>query len=371
VIGGVTSSSTVSAVHEVYNPATNSWTTAAPLPRGVNQSGATLGPDGNLYIVGGKESFFNNIAPFYNTVYVYSPSTNSWSQDTSLPLMLGETQTVTVGSSLYTIAGTNGDQQSVVYRTDLCTPPVLTVPANQTVAAAAGQCSASVAFAASATNQATLTYTIGSTPITSPYTFPVGTTTVTVTATNSCGTATGTFTVTVQDRQAPTILAAGFITALEANGTRTIEAADVDYGSFDNCGGSVSLSISPRTFTCANLGPNQVTLTVTDNAGNSVSETVTVLIVDNTAPTLRVAGFQTRLENRARGHRLRQLRQLRPGLSEHQPQHLYLRQRGAEPGDCYGAGQLGERGHPDRDRHHPGRWHLLKQHRQPQQLSRR
>jgi N-acetylneuraminic acid mutarotase len=286
--------------HEVYNPATNTWATAAALPMGLNQAGGTLGPDGNIYVVGGKADYLNNNAPFYNTVYVYSPSTNSWSQDTSLPMVLGETQAVTVNGAIYAVAGTNGTQQNVVYRTDLlCQAPVLTLPANQTVAATTGQCSANVAFAASATNQATLRYAIGTTPITSPYTFPVGTTTVTVTATNSCGTATGSFTVTVQDRQAPTILAAGLQAGL-INGTRTLEAADIDYGSYDNCGSIASMSISPRTFTCANVGPNQVTLTVTDNAGNSASQTVTVIVVDNTAPVVLAAGLQVNLINGTR-----------------------------------------------------------------------
>jgi hypothetical protein len=300
VIGGISGGGNNPLTsHLVYNPTTNTWITAAALPQGLNQAGGTLGPEGNIYVVGGKADYYNNTPPFYNVVYVYSPSTNSWSQDTNLPMVLGETQAVTVGSSVYTLAGTNGTQQNVVYRADLCQPPVLTLPSNQTVAATTGQCSASVAFAASATNQATLRYTIGTTPITSPYTFPVGTTTVTVTATNGCGTATGSFTVTVQDRQAPTILAAGLQAAL-INGTRTLEAADIDYGSYDNCGSIASLSISPRTFTCANLGPNQVTLTVTDNAGNSASQTVTVVIVDNTAPVILAAGLQINLINGTR-----------------------------------------------------------------------
>lgn len=183
-----------------------------------------------------------------------------------------------------------------------CAAPVLTPPADQTVVAASGQCSASVAFAATATGSPapTLRYTIGTTPITSPYTFPVGTTSVTVTATNTCGTTMESFTVTVEDRQAPTLRAAGFITAIESNGLRTIEAADVDWGSFDTCSGIASMRISPRTFTCANIGPNQVTLTVTDNAGNSASETVTVILVDNSAPVIVAAGFETTLINGTR-----------------------------------------------------------------------
>jgi hypothetical protein len=183
-----------------------------------------------------------------------------------------------------------------------CQVPVFTqVPASQTVAADAGQCTASVRFQAQASGEPApiITYAVNGTPITSPYTFPVGTTTVTVTATTGCGTATSSFMVTVQDRQAPTIVAAGLQAAL-INGTRTLEAADVDGGSYDNCGSIASMSISPRTFTCANLGPNQVTLTVTDNAGNSASQTVTVIIVDQTAPVVLAAGLQISLVNGTR-----------------------------------------------------------------------
>ena len=128
-----------------------------------------------------------------------------------------------------------------------------------------------------------------------------GTYSVTVTDAAQCSaTTTATVTTSGTDTTPPTILAAGFVTALEANGTRTIEAADVDWGSTDACSGVASMTISPSTFTCANVGPNQVTLTVTDNNGNSASETVTVIIVDNSAPVVMAAGFQTTLVNGTR-----------------------------------------------------------------------
>ena len=101
------------------------------------------------------------------------------------------------------------------------------------------------------------------------------------------------------DTTPPTVLAAGLQVGL-VNGTRTIEAADIDYGSYDVGSGIASMSISPSTFTCANLGPNQVTLTVTDSTGLVASETVTVVVVDNTAPTIRAAGFTASLLNGTR-----------------------------------------------------------------------
>ncbi|WP_022826311.1 kelch repeat-containing protein [Hymenobacter norwichensis] len=304
-IGG-TNGTVALATHEVFNPATNRWTTAAPLPVALNQAGGTLGADGNLYVVGGKQSFLNNTAPFYNTVYVYSPTTNSWRQDTSLPITLGETKAVTIGNAIYTIAGVSGmpaflqeNQTSAVFRATLCQAPELTLPPNQAVSAAPGQCSARVAFAASATNQATLTYTLRDTPITSPYTFPVGSTVIQVTASNCAGSVSAPLVVTVSDSEAPTVLAAGLQAAL-VNGTRTIEAGDIDYGSFDNCGTITSMTLSKSTFTCADIGPNPVTLTVTDNANNTASQTVTVLITDNTAPVVLAAGLQVNLINGTR-----------------------------------------------------------------------
>jgi len=67
----------------------------------------------------------------------------------------------------------------------LCGPTVLTAPSSQTVAATAGQCGASVAFAGSVAGYPALpiAYTLPDGQfISSPYVFPVGTTTVTATA---------------------------------------------------------------------------------------------------------------------------------------------------------------------------------------------
>jgi hypothetical protein len=179
--------------------------------------------------------------------------------------------------------------------------PTLQLPSNQVTAAAFGTCTASVSFNASATGTPApdLIYTLNGARISSPYAFPVGVNTVTAIASNGCGTTTGTFTVTVVDREPPVVRAAGLQAGL-INGTRTLEAADVDGGSYDNCGAIASMSISPSTFTCANLGPNQVTLTVTDKAGNKASQTVTVIITDNTAPVILAAGLQVNLVNGTR-----------------------------------------------------------------------
>src|SRR5690606_27783727 len=72
-------------------------------------------------------------------------------------------------------------------------------------------------------------------------------------------------------------------------GTVNITAADVDNGSIDNCGiASMTLDIS--SFDCSMIGANTVTMTVTDNSGNSTTCTSTVTIQDVTAPEVFCVG---------------------------------------------------------------------------------
>jgi len=71
---------------------------------------------------------------------------------------------------------------------------------------------------------------------------------------------------------------------LNASGNASIIAADIDDGSSDFCGID-SLYASPSAYTCANVGGNTSTLTVTDIGGNQVTCTSTVTVEDNVAPT--------------------------------------------------------------------------------------
>ncbi|QIE59015.1 HYR domain-containing protein [Rasiella rasia] len=73
--------------------------------------------------------------------------------------------------------------------------------------------------------------------------------------------------------------------SLDATGTVTILPQDVDDGSFD-ADGPITLSISQDTFTCANLGSNSITLTVTDNESNTAMCTAMVTVEDVTAPSI-------------------------------------------------------------------------------------
>jgi hypothetical protein len=80
----------------------------------------------------------------------------------------------------------------------------------------------------------------------------------------------------------PTALAKNITKYLDTSGNATITAADIDNGSTDNCS-IASRTASKTTFNCSNLGPNTVTLTVADAAGNSASANSVVTVVEGTA----------------------------------------------------------------------------------------
>ena len=81
----------------------------------------------------------------------------------------------------------------------------------------------------------------------------------------------------VNDNVAPTVVSKDIILSPGSNGSVTLLPEQVDSASSDNCG-IASLSVSPNFFTCADEGPNLVTLTATDSAGNSASSNAWVTI---------------------------------------------------------------------------------------------
>ncbi|MDO9187509.1 MAG: HYR domain-containing protein [Bacteroidia bacterium] len=131
--------------------------------------------------------------------------------------------------------------------------------------------------------------------------FPIGTTTNTFVATDSYGnSSTCSFNVTVNDNVAPIALTKNITVQLNATGEASITATQINNGSSDACG-IASLSVSPNSFTCANVGNNTVTLTVTDNNGNVSTETATVLVQDNVAPVALTQNITVSLDAAGNG----------------------------------------------------------------------
>ncbi|MES2484701.1 MAG: T9SS type A sorting domain-containing protein [Bacteroidota bacterium] len=90
---------------------------------------------------------------------------------------------------------------------------------------------------------------------------------------------TATAIVTVEDATAPVVITQNIIIHLPQVTIISITAMDINNGSTDNCGIS-SYSLDNQIFTCENIGENTVTLTVTDNYGNTSTETAIVTVED-------------------------------------------------------------------------------------------
>jgi hypothetical protein len=88
------------------------------------------------------------------------------------------------------------------------------------------------------------------------------------------------------DSTPPTAVCQDITVQLDANGTVSITAADIDGGSFDNCG-IASLNATTSSFDCGDLGPNTVSLFVIDTNGNPAGCTATVTVVDSIAPVIK------------------------------------------------------------------------------------
>lgn len=118
----------------------------------------------------------------------------------------------------------------------------------------------------------------------------LGANTVTLTAEDQSGnTNFATATVTVVDDLAPTVLTQDITVNLDAMGMATIIPADIDNGSTDNCTiNTYSLDID--SFSCADVGPNTVTLTVVDLSGNSAQATAVVTVVNPTPTSAPLSG---------------------------------------------------------------------------------
>jgi N-acetylneuraminic acid mutarotase len=104
VVGGFTTAAIVATV-EAYDPATNTWSPAAPLPKALHHAN-TAAVSGKLYVVGAQvDATFRAIGD----VYAYDPR-SGWSAKTPLPMgqERGASAVAVVGSKIYVAGGDRG-----------------------------------------------------------------------------------------------------------------------------------------------------------------------------------------------------------------------------------------------------------------------
>ena len=157
------------------------------------------------------------------------------------------------------------------------TPPVVTVPANASVAAASAS-GAPYTFSASALDDIDGALAVACTPA-SGSVFPLGTTTVGCSATDSHGNgATATFAVTVRDTVPPVVTVPGNLTR---DGSTAL-VVSYTAAATDAVDGGVNVACAPASGSRFPVGVTTVTCTAADAAGNVASASFSITV--NVAP---------------------------------------------------------------------------------------
>ncbi|MES2332873.1 MAG: HYR domain-containing protein [Bacteroidota bacterium] len=168
--------------------------------------------------------------------------------------------------------------------------PVIHVT-NTSVNNTSGVCGANITLALPATSD-----NCGVASVTSDHPstfFPVGTTNVTWKVRDNAGwERTAVQTVTVTDTEKPIVLLQPVTIYLDAAGVATLTASQLNAGSTDNCG-IASYGLSRASFSCSDIGANNVTVTVTDINGNTNSAATVVTVKDNLSPVITPVANQS------------------------------------------------------------------------------
>ena len=118
------------------------------------------------------------------------------------------------------------------------------------------------------------------------YNFPAlgGTGTVTLTVTDGQGTTSMcTANVLILDKLPPVANCQAASVTLDPNGIAILDGSIFDNGSTDNCGGALAFTVEPAEVNCDLVGTIEVTVTVTDESGNSADCTADLLVIASSA----------------------------------------------------------------------------------------
>ncbi len=122
--------------------------------------------------------------------------------------------------------------------------------------------------------------------------FPFGVTTVTYTAVDGAGNVrVHSFNVSVVDTQAPNAQCKNITAYLNASGTVTVNPAQVNNFSTDNC--FFNFTSPAPTYDCEDLGPQNYTLQITDGSGNTATCVAVVTVADTIKPVALCTAIPT------------------------------------------------------------------------------
>ena len=85
---------------DVYDPETNTWAAASPLPKKLDHTAAAT-YNGKIYVVGG----FDSVGMPSNSLFIYDPLTNNWERGKDMPTARGGLTSQFVDGTMYVIGG--------------------------------------------------------------------------------------------------------------------------------------------------------------------------------------------------------------------------------------------------------------------------
>jgi N-acetylneuraminic acid mutarotase len=115
VVGGLIAGNQPSASVEVFDPESNMWSDAAPLPTPLHHMGVAA-YDGRVYVTGGYDD-----ATWVSDVsdsWVYDPAGDSWEPIAPMPGPRVAHEMVTIGDRLYVVGGDAPDDPNAVWAYD-------------------------------------------------------------------------------------------------------------------------------------------------------------------------------------------------------------------------------------------------------------
>ena len=206
----------------------------------------------------------------------------------------GNTKTVTnLGPGNYSVTTTDNNGCSAVFTTPITTPQLLVLSlANQNNIKCLGQQTGSATVSASGgTSPYSFVWSTGTSGSTASNLNP-GTYSCTVTDAKAC-TVKQMAQIQLTDHNPPQLALKNATVFLNSSGIATITPALFDNGSIDLECSISSWTVSPTTFDCEQIGTYTVTLTATDQNGNTATGNASVTVKDNIVPTITCPANQT------------------------------------------------------------------------------
>jgi N-acetylneuraminic acid mutarotase len=106
ITGSIGDTGQLTSRNSAYTPLRDTWTRLAPIPTPRSEPGAALGPNGQIYVIGGNPTLSRKHSSMMNVVEVYDTALDRWTRCKSMP---------TPRTALCAVAATNAAGRLLIY----------------------------------------------------------------------------------------------------------------------------------------------------------------------------------------------------------------------------------------------------------------